>query len=215
MSWDIELNPGPSSGHPTMYPCGLCQEPVNWIENILCCDTCNVWCHRNCVSMSTTLFTNTAKNDISWICCRPECNQPNYTSVIYNTPKTTSVDSTYSILENSMREESNQKSADITTLMSPNSHSRSDTYFEKTDSSLATSGDDDLINTIHPVDLSNSLQVTRSPSTSSLSSDTSSLDASFPGTPQASSSHHSTRKIKARKRAVINNNNIKLAIINC
>ena len=99
----------------TIYPCGICQEPVTWEQNSICCDTCELWCHKDCLSMSTTLFTRLANSDTSWLC--PTWDAPNFSSVLFNTPITDSNDERYTILTDSM------KSLNISNISTPTSFS--------------------------------------------------------------------------------------------
>ena len=116
ISWDVELNPGPdTASQETIYPCGICQEPVTWEQNSICCDTCELWCHKDCLSMSTTLFTRLANSDTSWLC--PTCDAPNFSSVLFNTPITDSNDERYTILTDSM------KSLNLSNISTPTSFS--------------------------------------------------------------------------------------------
>ena len=102
ISWDVELNPGPDSiSQESIYPCGTCQNLVTWEQNSMCCDTCDVWFHKDCLSMSTTLFTHLTNSDTSWLC--PTCENPNFSSVLFNTPITDSNDERYTILFDSMK----------------------------------------------------------------------------------------------------------------
>ena len=41
LSGDIELNPGPHKKG-SVYPCGLCELPVTWNCQGVCCDDCNI-----------------------------------------------------------------------------------------------------------------------------------------------------------------------------
>ena len=114
ISWDVELNPGPDSiSQESIYPCGTCQNPVTWEQNSICCDTCDVWFHTDCLSMSTTLFTHLTNSDTSWLC--PTCENPNFSSVLFNTPITDSNDERYTILSDSM------KSFNISNISTPTS----------------------------------------------------------------------------------------------
>ena len=114
-SCDVELNPGPDhdTTQDSFYPCGICQEEVTWEQNSTCCDTCQIWNHKDCLSMSTTMFNNLANSDSSWIC--PNCENPNFTSVLFNTPITSSNDSHYSLMSDSM------KSINISNITTPTS----------------------------------------------------------------------------------------------
>ena len=53
---DIELNPGPPV--PSLCPCGICELGVNWSHAAVCCDNCDVWYHKSCVSMNSQQYAN-------------------------------------------------------------------------------------------------------------------------------------------------------------
>ena len=72
-SGDIELNPGPNDE--TIYPCGICSDPVTWEQDAICCDWCNTWNHKACLEMSTTLFNELTNSDTAWICPQPSYDQ--------------------------------------------------------------------------------------------------------------------------------------------
>ena len=71
LSGDIAPNPGPAARD--IYPCGHCELPVNWSDQAVLCDSCEIWFHRSCHSMSATEYAN-LQSDISWKCYR--CNHP-------------------------------------------------------------------------------------------------------------------------------------------
>jgi hypothetical protein len=100
---DVESNPGPTSNdtQASIYPCGVCSEPVTWEQDSICCDTCDIWSHKDCLEMSTTFFRTLADTDTSWIC--PTCNSPNFSPILFDTPITTSTDERFSMLTESMR----------------------------------------------------------------------------------------------------------------
>ena len=64
---DVQLNPGPKckSG----YPCGYCEHNVDYGAKAICCDNCDIWFHKSCVSMSSTMYSelNAVKD---WFCYR-------------------------------------------------------------------------------------------------------------------------------------------------
>ena len=79
LSGQIELNPGPSSlgnQNSSIFPCGHCDLPVTWDQCGICCDTCDLWFHKNCVDMSSHTFRAFSTTNVSWICCN--CDNPNY-----------------------------------------------------------------------------------------------------------------------------------------
>ena len=55
LSGQIELNPGPTADS-TTYPCGICQENVNWGQRAICCDKCDLWHHASCMNMNEAVY---------------------------------------------------------------------------------------------------------------------------------------------------------------
>lgn len=45
---DIQTHPGPTS---VKYPCGICNENVNWNARALQCDGCDIWYHTKCTNV--------------------------------------------------------------------------------------------------------------------------------------------------------------------
>ena len=117
-SWDIELNPGPNVSE-SIYPCGTCSEPVTWEQNAISCDSCDVWFHKECIEMSTTLFNYLSNADVSWICPLQACNQPNYSGILFNSPLVDSSNNPFPALADSMREINSQVSLDPLLQLSP------------------------------------------------------------------------------------------------
>ena len=88
LSNDIHPHPGPSSAsledsHRTKL-CGTCDEPVNWDQMGIACDTCNQWFHANCQSVLDDSYERLCDPQVnaSWYC--RICNNPNYSSTIYD-----------------------------------------------------------------------------------------------------------------------------------
>jgi hypothetical protein len=75
---DKELNPGPKS----IYPCGICERNVNDSQRAFCCDGCDIWYHKTCISMCTQDFEYLENRSISYICYK--CNVPNYISNLHH-----------------------------------------------------------------------------------------------------------------------------------
>ena len=46
LSGAIQLNPGPRTKQRSIYSCGLCEHPVTWNCDGVCCDDCSIWHHR-------------------------------------------------------------------------------------------------------------------------------------------------------------------------
>ena len=76
---DIELNPGPVS-HKDIFPCGWCELNVGWSCAGVCCDQCDLWYHKQCISMSSAEYEGLA--DESWKCLK--CTTVNCSSFLYN-----------------------------------------------------------------------------------------------------------------------------------
>ena len=60
----------------SIFPCGYCEDPVTWEQRGICCDSCDVWFHKDCVDMGSFTFLAYSTTNVSWICCR--CNHPNF-----------------------------------------------------------------------------------------------------------------------------------------
>ena len=61
----------------SISPCGYCEDPVTWEQRGICCDSCDMWFHEDCVDMgSFTFLLAYSTTNVSWICCR--CNHPNF-----------------------------------------------------------------------------------------------------------------------------------------
>ena len=41
--WTQNQNPGPTSLGSSHFPCGVCESSVGWDDQVLVCDSCNVW----------------------------------------------------------------------------------------------------------------------------------------------------------------------------
>ena len=80
LSGPVELNPGPpmsgSLNLSSIFPCGFCEDPVTWEQRGICCDSCDMWFHKDCVDMGSFTFLAYSTTNVSWICCR--CNHSNF-----------------------------------------------------------------------------------------------------------------------------------------
>ena len=79
---DIQSNPGPA-GNAHIYPCGLCELPVTWGQDGLCCDGCDVWHHRSCIELCSVDSELLAKHShVQWLRCR--CDSINIMSFTFH-----------------------------------------------------------------------------------------------------------------------------------
>ena len=89
LSGQVELNPGPppmsgslnlSSILPWMW---LLRKPaVTWEQRGICCDSCDMWFHKDCVDMGFFTFLAYSTTNVSWICCR--CNHSNFDENLFH-----------------------------------------------------------------------------------------------------------------------------------
>ena len=70
LSGDIELNPGPRAKQVSIYPCGLCDQPVTWDNQGVCCDECEVWHHKSCIELCSDDYELLQKSNVLWHCCK-------------------------------------------------------------------------------------------------------------------------------------------------
>ena len=80
LAGDVQSNPGPA---PQMvYPCGFCERPVNWSTAGVCCDECDVWHHKSCLSLNSSEFIKLTNTSLSWNCFR--CGHQNLNCFTYH-----------------------------------------------------------------------------------------------------------------------------------
>ena len=72
LSGSIEANPGPRQKQASVYSCGLCDHPVTWAFEGVCCDDCNVWHHKSCIELSTHDCELLQRSNVQWYCCKYE-----------------------------------------------------------------------------------------------------------------------------------------------
>ena len=51
-----------------MYPCDYCGHDVDWGQQALCCDCCDIWYYKTCISMTSTEFGYLDNNSKSFLC---------------------------------------------------------------------------------------------------------------------------------------------------
>lgn len=71
LSGDVELNPGPGKQE-SIYPCALCDHPVGWNHDGVCCDACDNWHHKSCIEMCTHDYELLNRPNVQWLCCKCE-----------------------------------------------------------------------------------------------------------------------------------------------
>ena len=69
LAGDIELNPGPVNQKAAVWPCGVCQYPVNWEQEGVACDGCSLWHQRSCLSMCSNDYRDLEGTNVVWLCC--------------------------------------------------------------------------------------------------------------------------------------------------
>ena len=74
----IEPNPGPRQ---TKFPCAICSKACKWTTPCVCCDSCDVWYHQECMGMPDSVFK--ALTNITWECV--QCGVPNFSTGIFDT----------------------------------------------------------------------------------------------------------------------------------
>ena len=71
LSGDIELNPRPHK-KASVYPCELCELPVTWNCQGVCCDDCSIWHHKSCIELCTQDYELLERSNVQWLCCKCE-----------------------------------------------------------------------------------------------------------------------------------------------
>ena len=79
MSGDIHPSSGPANTH-SMYPCRFCELQVTWTHRAVCCDQCDIWYHKSCISMLSAEYQEI--HDVSWSCVK--CKTQNIASFTYH-----------------------------------------------------------------------------------------------------------------------------------
>ena len=63
---DIHPNPGPRNQ--SIFPCGYCAAHVDFGMKAICCDNCDIWFHKSCASMTSSVYSDLNSED--WYCYR-------------------------------------------------------------------------------------------------------------------------------------------------
>jgi len=70
LAGDIHPHPGPRANNANIFPCGLCDRPVTWSQEGVCCDGCDVWHHKSCCELCTHDYELLQRSHVQWMCCR-------------------------------------------------------------------------------------------------------------------------------------------------
>ena len=77
LAGDVHPNSGPINRE-TIHPCGYCQQHVGWSCSGVGCETCNVWYHRECVSITHSHYLALNNSAHVWICFK--CQTPKFSN---------------------------------------------------------------------------------------------------------------------------------------
>ena len=80
LAGDIETNPGPRAAN--IFPCGLCDRPVTWSREGICCDNCSIWHHCSSIELCSTDYELLQRSNVQWMCCK--CDSLNVSSFAYH-----------------------------------------------------------------------------------------------------------------------------------
>ena len=85
------MNPGP-----VKFPCGICKRPEKVNQRVVCCDSCDLWYHTNCMSMPLEVYKDLNNSYTSWICY--QCGLPNFSSSLFESSSSLTCTNNYSPL---------------------------------------------------------------------------------------------------------------------
>ena len=91
LSNDIHQNPGPCNQK--VFPCGLCDAPVNWSDDGVCCDNCSIWHHASCMGLGAADYSHLNKSSVSWRCFK--CDYTNLDSFTFHSYSVSDTSSNY------------------------------------------------------------------------------------------------------------------------
>ena len=83
----------------TRYPCGTCENSVDFEQQAVACDKCGQWFHLGCqeLSMNTQEYEELGKNNDSWYCII--CNNVNHSTIVFSLHGLTASPTTNSSLD--------------------------------------------------------------------------------------------------------------------
>ena len=76
LAGDVASNPGPAGKKIPLkdhFPCAICENPVTWSTQGVCCDDCSVWHHLSCTEIPHDNYENL--ENVTWKCHK--CNSIN------------------------------------------------------------------------------------------------------------------------------------------
>ena len=71
-----------NSSNISKYPCGTCDCTVTWDDRGVACESCGMWYHAHCQSISSNSYKDLQDSNISWRCVI--CGNPNYSNVSFD-----------------------------------------------------------------------------------------------------------------------------------
>ena len=82
-SYAPEPNPGPRT---IKFPCGICSKACKWSTPCVCCHSCDIWYHQECMGMPDAVFKGL--KGVNWECV--QCRLPNFSTCIFDSTLETS-----------------------------------------------------------------------------------------------------------------------------
>ena len=79
LAGDVQQNPGPRAS--SVYPCGLCENPVTWNCRGVACDGCSIWYHGSCIELCTNDYSMLERSNVQWLCHK--CDSINCTTFTF------------------------------------------------------------------------------------------------------------------------------------
>ena len=61
----------------------MCERPVTWKNDGVCCDCCDIWHHKSCIELCTADYELLQRSNVQWFCCK--CDSINVLSFTYHT----------------------------------------------------------------------------------------------------------------------------------
>ena len=61
----------------------MCERPVTWENDGVCCDCCDIWYHKSRIELCTADYELLQRSTVQWLCCK--CDSINVSSFTYHT----------------------------------------------------------------------------------------------------------------------------------